>query len=176
MIENLKRTVALAALITAMEVGAAQADEGWYGRVDAGYSVDGEIELDDTSFDLEDDWMADVGLGYGFANGFRGEAELAYRNNEVDGFDEDAQVWSLMINAFYDFNRGGGIEPYIGAGIGYGQLETFDEEESGMVWQGLVRRGLTWPGTVEKRGDPMRRRRLPHELWRQLRRLVRGCH
>lgn len=140
--KHLKRSIALAALLTALTVGAAQAEEGWYGRIDAGYSFDGEIELDDTDFDLDDDWMADVGLGYGFMNGFRAEGELAYRNNEIDLIGEDAEVWSLMANLFYDFNRGGTFQPYLGAGVGYAQLDTLGEEEESWAWQGRAGVGI----------------------------------
>src|SRR5262245_61236844 len=99
MIKKLKQSLALAALLAAMPM-AAHATEGWYGRADVGYSVDGHVTLDDTDFDLDDDWMADVGVGYGFQNGFRAEGELAYRTNEQPDFDEDAETWSLMANLF----------------------------------------------------------------------------
>ncbi|HYD72120.1 MAG TPA: outer membrane beta-barrel protein [Candidatus Binatia bacterium] len=139
---KLMRTLALAALLSALGVGAAQATEGWYGRVDVGYTVDGEIELDDADFDLEDDWMADVGVGYGFMGGFRGEAELAYRNNDIDLIDDEVEVWSLMANLFYDFNRGGRFQPYLGVGAGFAQLETLGEDEDSWGWQGLAGVGI----------------------------------
>ncbi|HET9230484.1 MAG TPA: outer membrane beta-barrel protein [Vitreimonas sp.] len=139
---KLMRTLALAALLSALGVGAAQATEGWYGRVDVGYTVDGEIELDDTDFDLEDDWMADVGVGYGFMGGFRAEGELAYRNNDIDLIDDEVEVWSLMANLFYDFNRGGRFQPYLGVGAGFAQLETLGEDEDSWGWQGLAGVGI----------------------------------
>jgi OOP family OmpA-OmpF porin len=139
---KLMRTLALAALLSALSVGAAQATEGWYGRVDVGYSIDGEIELDDTDFDLEDDWMADIGVGYGFMGGFRGEAELAYRNNDIDLISDEVEVWSLMANLFYDFNRGGRFQPYLGVGAGFAQLETLGEDEDSWGWQGLAGVGI----------------------------------
>jgi OOP family OmpA-OmpF porin len=139
---KLMRTLALAALLSALSVGAAQATEGWYGRIDVGYTVDGEIELDDTDFDLEDDWMADVGVGYGFMGGFRAEGELAYRNNDIDLISDEVEVWSLMANLFYDFNRGGRFQPYLGAGVGFAQLETLGEDEDSWGWQGLAGVGI----------------------------------
>jgi opacity protein-like surface antigen len=89
---KLLTTLAAAALL-AGAAGAAGATEGWYGRADVGYSVEGEVEAEffdgETSFtdsaDLDDDWMADIGVGYGYANGFRSELELAYRNNDIAG-------------------------------------------------------------------------------------------
>ena len=42
--KDLTKTAALAALMTLGATGVAQATEGWYGRVDFGYSVDGELD------------------------------------------------------------------------------------------------------------------------------------
>jgi OmpA-OmpF porin, OOP family len=139
---KLRRTIALAALLTAMTVGAAQATEGWYGRVDAGYSVDGQLEVEaGPSVDLDEDWMAGIGAGYALANGFRLEGELSYRNNELDAVGApEATAWAGMINGYYDFNRGGGWEPYVGVGVGYGSLDISGapDEESSWAWQAMA--------------------------------------
>ena len=92
MTKKLKRTLALAALMTGVGgmASVANATEGWYGRADVGMSIDGQLdgEVADgnttASFgpDLEDGWLGDVGVGYGFGNGFRIEGELSYRNNQ----------------------------------------------------------------------------------------------
>ncbi|MBK6705917.1 MAG: hypothetical protein IPG56_20645 [Caulobacteraceae bacterium] len=69
----------------------ANATEGWYGRADVGMSIDGQLdgEVADgnttASFgpDLEDGWLGDVGVGYGFGNGFSAsKANFLYRNNQ----------------------------------------------------------------------------------------------
>jgi outer membrane protein OmpA-like peptidoglycan-associated protein len=140
--KKLMRTLALAALLSALGAGAAQATEGWYGRVDVGYSVDGHLEAFDTEFDLDDDWMADAAIGYAFMNGFRTDVELAYRNNEVDIWASDAEVWSGMINLFYDFNRGGRFQPYLGVGAGYGRLDFESLDDSGFAWQAMAGIGI----------------------------------
>jgi outer membrane protein OmpA-like peptidoglycan-associated protein len=137
MIKQLKHTIALAALIAALPM-AANATEGWYGRVDAGYSIDGSVETGPTDFDLDDDWLADIGVGYGFQNGVRAEAELGYRTNEVDLTDEDAEALSLMANVFYDFNRGGRWQPYLGVGVGYAQVDSADDDDANFAYQGLA--------------------------------------
>lgn len=138
MISKLKRTAALAALLLAVGAGTAAAEEGWYGRADVGYSVAGELTAFGSDYDLENDWMGDLGLGYGFQNGFRLDGELAYRNNEVDLWNQDATVWSAMINAFYDFNRHGGFQPYLGVGAGYGRLDFGNEDDSSFAWQAMA--------------------------------------
>lgn len=139
---KLLSSVAFAAILAAISAPSAEAIEGWYGRVDAGYSVDGEIEDLGVDFDLEEDWMADVGVGYAMTNGFRLEGELAYRNNDVDIIDEEAEVWSAMANLFYDFNRGGGFEPYVGVGLGYASIDFLGDDDENWAWQATAGVGI----------------------------------
>jgi OOP family OmpA-OmpF porin len=152
---KLLSTAALAALAAGVATNA-NATEGWYGRADVGYSVDGNFEFDTgAEYDLDEDWMASGGVGYAFGPGFRVEGELSYRTNEASfsggppaGFEVNA--WSLMANVYYDFNRGGRFEPYIGLGVGVTDLEFTDsppevEVDPGFAYQGLagVAIGLT---------------------------------
>ena len=46
--------VALMSSASAVAAGVAQAEEGWYGRADVGYSVDGHISAFGSEFDLRD--------------------------------------------------------------------------------------------------------------------------
>ncbi len=97
MTKKLKRTLALAALMTGVGgLGVANATEGWYGRADVGMSIDGQLdgEVADgnttASFgpDLEDGWLGDVGVGYGFDNGFR--IDRVFYN--LDGTEADMHM------------------------------------------------------------------------------------
>jgi len=72
-------------------------------------------------------------LGSSIQNGGRIEAELGYRKNDfdeikIDGFgkgdiDGDITSLSLMGNAYYDFSTEGSFTPYIGAGLGFANIE-----------------------------------------------------
>ncbi len=125
MTSRITKTVALAALM-ASAAGGAYATEGWYGRADVGYSTDGSIDYGGgTDFDLENDWSQHLGLGYAFQNGFRLEGELSHRYNDYDEgvlLDGNIHAWAAMLNGYYDFNRGGGVEPYLGLGVGAARL------------------------------------------------------
>jgi outer membrane protein OmpA-like peptidoglycan-associated protein/outer membrane protein W len=162
MFKKLKRTLALAALMAGGSAVAnqAQATEGWYGRVDAGYSVGGSLDEDieltigdnsasqSTDLDFDNNWMASGGVGYAFSNGFRLEGELAYRNNDFEDSDTEVTAKSAMLNLYYDFNRGGRLEPYVGVGVGYANVDpdiAFHEDDSGFAYQALagVAIGLT---------------------------------
>lgn len=149
MTSRITKTVALAALM-ASTAGAAYATEGWYGRADAGYSVGGEIEFGGTAYDLEADWSQHLGLGYAFQNGFRAEGELSHRYNdfgEDEGLaDGNVHAWAAMLNGYYDFNRGGNIQPYIGLGVGAARLNvsavggfgSFQDQDTVLAYQGMV--------------------------------------
>ena len=162
MSKNLKKTIALAAILAGTS-GVAHATEGWYGRGDLGWSFDGEASLGDSSdgytwgdATLEHDVSEHLGLGYAFSNGFRLEGEIGHRRNAMEGtgstgvFDEgDVSAWSAMANLFYDFNRGGRLEPYIGIGVGAARINVngtdnipppffVDGEDTVLAYQGLV--------------------------------------
>lgn len=153
------------ALAAVMIAGPAFATEGWYGKVDAGYGFDGSLETDRLTtpafggeLDLDNDWMADVGIGYGFSNGFRLEGEVAHRYNSIEGGPTvqnggNTQVYTALINGIIDLNQGGAVQPYFGAGIGIGRVQAdaadgpannkavtafFDDSDTGVAWQGLL--------------------------------------
>jgi outer membrane autotransporter protein len=104
----------------------AYADNGWYIKGSGGASL-----LDDATFSeagQSRDVSFDTGLalagtaGYDFS-GFRIEAELGFRENDVntvDGISAQGNLTtsSLLFNAFYDFRNSSRWTPYLGAGIG----------------------------------------------------------
>lgn len=103
-----------------------------------------------------------IGLNLsGMANGLRAEIEVAYRQNKVDGawitntttptavssgtLDFDHSTFSVMANAWYDFDLGG-VRPYLGGGVGWAETELdgqylggvtgpFDFKDDGFAWQ-----------------------------------------
>jgi outer membrane protein OmpA-like peptidoglycan-associated protein/outer membrane protein W len=153
---NVKKTAALAALMALASGGAAQATEGWYGRVDAGYSTDGDLDFQDSGpgYELDDDGLWGIGAGYAYANGFRLEA--AYTELESDMINKltgptpfGVTSSALMANLYYDFNRGGWFEPYIGIGAGVTDFDFSGSPtaaaDTAFAWQALagVAIGLT---------------------------------
>ncbi len=160
---KLKRTLALAAILAGATTGAAHATEGWYGRADVGWSFDGEADFGNStdgypwgSGTLEHDVSEHLGLGYAFDNNFRLEGEIGHRRNAIEdagtsgAFNEgDSNVWSAMANLYYDFNRGGQLEPYIGVGVGAARVNVsgtdnipppffVDGEDTVIAYQGMI--------------------------------------
>ncbi len=101
--------------------------------------------------------MIDAGLGFAFENGFRAEAELARRANEVTSSEmtaasfeyysssssaENVFAISLMANGFYDFNRDGAVSPYIGVGVGWAKVSAGDDDDSKLAWQAMAGVGV----------------------------------
>ena len=154
---------ALAAIIVAAPV-AAHATDGWYGRADVGYSFDGNVKFGSAAApnrlngdaDHKYDWTEHLGLGYAFHDGLRLEAEAGHRFNKLKAFanstgsliDGDSRVWSGMVNAFWDFNKGGAIQPYLGVGVGgaqvhvkassLGNFDNVDDTQTKLAYQGML--------------------------------------
>ncbi|MBL8549526.1 MAG: OmpA family protein [Hyphomonadaceae bacterium] len=146
----LQGATAVAAFLAATP---AFATEGWYGRVDAGYSFAGSNDISpwNASADLENDWVESLGLGFAFDNGFRLEGEFSHRFNELDTAtvaSGDAHVWAAMLNAYVDFNKSGAVQPYLGVGVGAarqdsnawrnGPVRGYDDSETSLAYQGLA--------------------------------------
>jgi len=103
----------------------------------------GAVWLEKTDFGDEAEITFDTGfgitaaIGNAYENGLRGEVEFGYRTSDVDDFDSDLgsdsnngdiSTISLMVNGYYDFMPKETICPFIGAGIGYANVEgDFDE-------------------------------------------------
>jgi len=152
---TMKTTLALSALLAGVVATPAFADtRGTYVRADVGVTVDGELEAADEA-DIDEEDMASIGIGRGFENGFRLEGEFAYRDNGFDedvplGTNADATAVSLMANLFYDFNRHGSLQPYLGLGVGAAQVDSqasgvlfgWDDDYTGVAYQGLA--GVNW--------------------------------
>ncbi|MDM4771757.1 thrombospondin type 3 repeat-containing protein [Solimonas sp. SE-A11] len=93
-------------------------------------------------------------LGYLFDGGFRPELSLAISENDVDGSRVNTQAGAvslsndgklttarLMANAWYDFDFGSSIIPYVGVGAGFQQSDLdlksagLSDKASGLVYQ-----------------------------------------
>jgi len=106
----------------------------------SGPGLTGDIVVE-SGFDTG--YVVDGAIGYAHASGLRGEIALGYRSNDIDSLtiaddgglgglldlgslnglstsavSGDARMISLMANGYYDFDLGGGLRPFLGAGVG----------------------------------------------------------
>ncbi len=155
----ISRTLLLGAVATLALGTAASAYErnGWYvgleggwnwiDDADVGLSVDvdppGGPVLSTGEIEFEDGWVALGTLGYAFANRFRAELEVGYRENDTLVANELSQ-WTAMVNVLYDIPLGRWATFSIGAGAGgdYANWHltgtTFDERELNFAYQGIA--------------------------------------
>ena len=116
-------------------------------------------------------------VGYGWDNGFSVDLEVAYRRNQIDvsgavaagvayitkgggpgfytfgtgtfaGTDGHLSAVSLMANAWYEFDTGTSIRPYVGGGVGIAWLDIHD-----IVEGKFVTTGGTYTSSIGVHGD-----------------------
>ncbi|MEM7124371.1 MAG: outer membrane beta-barrel protein [Pseudomonadota bacterium] len=89
------------------------------------------------TFEYDTGWGIDGALGYslsGSMQGVRVEGEVGYRSNDIDkvnvnnfglvpGGTGDIDVWTGLINGYYDIDLGSNIMPYVGAGLGIAHVD-----------------------------------------------------
>jgi opacity protein-like surface antigen len=127
---------------------------GWYIRGDVGYVFESGSDWnyyvypdDQTRFfydevDHRDGFTVGGGVGYRFAEHFRTDVTADYYSFDIDGsgkcppqvfgggcdYDDssDADVWTVMANAYVDLPYMGPVTPYFGAGIGFAHVSYGD--------------------------------------------------
>ncbi len=146
--------------LTAVSTSANAQDSQWYLGGSVGYNQtsdqtsEGENRLVETEFDTGITTSSIV--GYNYNDSIRFEGEFAWRRNDgkslsFNGIDrpftaKGAESYSLLANAFYDFDTDSKITPYIGAGVGIGFLENeflygpvnFEDKDTAFVYQGII--------------------------------------
>lgn len=165
---TLLASTAFAALAFAVPTQAASS--GWYASLTGGanwLNDDGFVAVngpDTLTFNPNTDtgFIVAGAIGMSLNNmveGLRVEAEVAYREGQVDGLwktttgifgdngtlDYEQSSVSVMANVWYDFDVGG-VKPYVGGGIGWadteldgryvgGTIPTINFSDDGFAWQ-----------------------------------------
>jgi opacity protein-like surface antigen len=148
----------------------AQAGSSWYVSLAGGanwmtdesfFASNGTDTLTFTP-DSDAGWLISGAVGFsleGVVKGLRAEAEVAYRQHQVDGvwastdggesdggaLDYDHSTLSVMANVWYDFAVAD-VSPYVGGGIGWadsdldgryvgGNVPAISVSDSGFAWQ-----------------------------------------
>lgn len=131
----------IAAVVALAAGGSAMAqDAGWYVRGDLGGSTGGELDADSGAIDLDDGWVVGGAGGYAFGNGVRAEGELLYMSNDLDSVSEgEATTLGAFANIAYEFNSQNRIRPFVGAGVGFAQVDyddgVVDDDDIGFAYQ-----------------------------------------
>ena len=143
------KVFALAGAVLVPAVAVAQPVSGLY--VSGGVSINIADELQSaggtTKVDTNPGPLGLLSLGWGFSNGLRVELESSYRSNAISGISTlriNGQqepltntggalgTTAIMANVEYDLPfRGFGLQPYVGAGLGYGWAQFNDAGGNG---------------------------------------------
>ena len=141
----------------------AKAETGLYLGADVGYSFLPSLDLREDDLEgeaeLDDAYVFGGALGYRFRS-FRIEANVSYRESDADelsvegvdlGGGGEASALVGLVNAYYDFDLGLPVRPYVGGGIGaaYLKLDTgpdapvdVDADTGALAWN--VAAGATY--------------------------------
>ena len=153
----LKKALIVAAAVVALpSMAQAQTPEpGVYFGVEGGLNWMFNTTILGANVSPNTGWAAGGVIGYDFV-GPRVELEGVYRENQHGTFFAGQAVSNkigqaaAMANLLYDFNAGGTIVPYIGAGAGIGFVDsTWPTASTVFAYQGIV--GVGWNATPNLR-------------------------
>jgi OOP family OmpA-OmpF porin len=121
---NMRALTAVAVAATALSATAAAAqDSGWYVRGDVGGNFQSEIN-GRSSAKGDTGWTVSGAVGRRIGDGFRGEGEVLYLDSSGKHSGAgDLKTVAGLLNGYYDFNRQGAWQPFVGAGVGFAQVK-----------------------------------------------------
>lgn len=143
----LSAAAALSSLALAGAAHAQQApDAQWYVRGDAGASFGSEVNST-PKVKGDSGWTVDAAVGRAFGPNVRGEAELLYSEADQKSNDGRIKVLAGLVNGYYDFDTGTPFRPFVGAGIGIGQVKLdggpIHDDDTGFAYQ--LQTGVAYP-------------------------------
>jgi opacity protein-like surface antigen len=141
---NIRVLTATAFAATALTATAAAAqsvgpDSGWYVQGNAGANFQSEINGGHTAKG-DTGWTVSGAVGRAIGDGFRGEGEVTYLDSDGKHTGAgDLKTVAGLVNGYYDFNRQGAFQPFVGAGIGFAQVKVDggpnDGDDTGFAYQ-----------------------------------------
>ncbi len=161
---NTKQHLLAVVAVVFLTASNAAADSGWYTGINLGlnYQEDQQNLGPSRAVDLDFDTglLFSGHLGYKFRGSefgrFRAEAELSYRENDVDeiffnGAEQNGrgeeEVLAGLVNLYYDFNLlSKRFKPFVGVGIGIANIEAdvsyaaafIDDDDTAFAYQLLI--------------------------------------
>jgi opacity protein-like surface antigen len=120
---------ALAVIAAVLAAPAANA-ETWYigGLGGLNYTHDGTVNGSGLKAEYDLGFVLGGFVGLYVQDNIRLEGELSYRTNDLDtaggvSIGGEAETLALMANVFFDFKLESNVEPYLGAGIGFADVD-----------------------------------------------------
>jgi len=119
----MKTTALVAAAAVAALTSAPALAQDWYVRGDVSAAFDSR--LDSTpKLKGDDGWGLGLALGREYPSGFRTEAEVVHlKTDATNALADDHKTLGGFVNAYYDFNKEGALQPFVGAGLGVARVK-----------------------------------------------------
>ena len=148
-------TLAAVAAVTTLAAGAAGAasaqDANWYVQGNAGGTFGSRL---DGTPDRKGDtgWAVSGAAGREFGNNLRAEAEAVYLSaDNKHAIPGKTSTLGGFVNGYYDFNRGGEWQPFVGAGVGFAQVRSRGDDDTGFAYQ--LKAGVAHPFNERLTGE-----------------------
>ncbi len=116
----MKTIIATAAF--AMGLMSAAAAEGMYLEVFGGADFPPDLEWNNFDYEMDTGYSYGAALGWNLTPNWSVEGEIAYHQADYACCTSNASLLNLSVNGYYTFETAGTIKPYLGVGIGYGEL------------------------------------------------------
>ena len=144
---SLMSAAALAGFVLA---GAAHAQTAiapqWYVRGDVGTTYQDEINST-PKVKGKSGWTVDAAVGRQIDSHFRAEGQLIYSDDKAKVGDGRIKMSAGLANGYYDFDTGTKLRPFVGAGVGIGQVKLdggpVQDDDTGFAYQLLT--GVAYP-------------------------------
>ena len=136
----MKKLLVTAAALVGLGLASGAQAQDWYVRGDAGATFQSQVGgRPDAKGDTG--WTIDGAVGRGFGRNLRGELEVLY--SEADGKHDDGKLRTVagLANGYYDFAPDATWRPFVGAGVGVGQVKAGGPrrgDDTGFAYQFLA--------------------------------------
>lgn len=135
----MKTSALVAAAAVAALTSAPAFAQDWYVRGDVNATFDSKL---DSTPELkgDDGWGVGLALGREYESGFRTEAEVVHLKNDAKNLlADDHKTLGGFVNAYYDFNKEGALQPFVGAGLGVARVKVnggpYHDRDTGFAYQ-----------------------------------------
>jgi opacity protein-like surface antigen len=112
------KKIALAAAMSIALAGVAKADWVDYVAVGGGYTQAPDLGYDNNSLKMDYGFHGGIMAGWNQSEDISLAADVMFTQSEYDGFSDDLQSISFMLDAIYTCDTGEFWHPFIGAGAG----------------------------------------------------------
>jgi len=161
-------------LVSIGAIGTAQAEGTNYFSAWGGYNALDDSDIETPGGDLTSDFDDGFGVGAAYGRWFdtqrhwRGEVELSYRENDTDdvsgiGSDGEFNIFTGMVNGYYDFTPDARFSPYVGVGVGFADVEAdrvalpgggrIDDDDNVFAYQAMLGASYELTSSVDFFGE-----------------------